>query len=138
MKTHSKLLLAAFLGVLACKACRTDWIVQCDYEWTDTDPPISVNRGIESYYPRVSPIWNPPTPAGITGRANATWNDYEFFIAGGAYGPISEARLHIHWKLLVLKVIGILLPLYLLIMGLAEVMPGTRTHSSFTDQSTRS
>jgi len=120
MKTHSKVLLTAFLGVLAWKSCRMDWIVQCDYEWIDTDPPVSVERRIESYYPSVSPIWNPPTPAGITGRANATWNDYEFFIAGGAYGPISEARLHIHWKLLLLKLSAVLLPLYLVIYGLPK------------------
>jgi hypothetical protein len=120
MKTRTKLMLTAFLGVLAWKVCRMDWIVQCDYEWLDTDPPVSVHRGIESYYPKVAAMWNPPTPAAITGRASATWNDYEFFVAGGAYGPISAATLHIHWKLLLLKVGGILLPLYLLILALVE------------------
>jgi hypothetical protein len=130
MKTRFKFLLVAFLGVLAWKACRTDWVVQCDYEWTDIDPPPSVEHRIESYYPSVAPLWNPPSPAAITGRANATWNDYEFFIAGGAYGPISEATLHIHWKLLLLKLTGILLPLYLLIFGLAEAITVTKFRRS--------
>jgi len=101
---------ACILLFIACliiwKLCRTDWIVECEYVSTDFHPTTSIERGTATYKPPVSAIWNPPSPSALVGRANANWNDPEFFAAGGSYGPVGTPMLRINWLLMFAKLIG--------------------------------
>jgi hypothetical protein len=94
------------IALIAWKAIRTDWIVECDAAFADFHLTVSSQRYTASYTPPVSPVWVPPDPEKITGRQSATWRDHEFFDAGGSYGPVSEPVLQIHWKMILAKLIG--------------------------------
>jgi hypothetical protein len=56
----------------------------------------------------------------LSGRSNATWYDWEFFEGGGSWGPIEHPHLHIHWLLLIGKILGVGIPMYLTVYGFAE------------------
>lgn len=128
MKAKPLLLVLALL--LVWKVIRADWIVECEYEVTDTDPPVSVERYIASYTPPASPLWNPPNPSSITGLAASTWGDWQFFAAGGAYGPTTEPTLRFHWQLSLAKIVGVYL---LVLLGFKLCGFPKRRHSPFQD-----
>ena len=119
--SRPRLFVALLLALFVWKLVRTDWIVKCRYEYTDADPPPSVSYGVEFYYPPTSPLWDPPTPEKISGRSDATWHNWEFFEGGGSWGPIEEPHLHVHWVLVLGKVLGVGFFLYLLIFGIADL-----------------
>ena len=128
MKAKPWLVVLAIL--LMWKVIRADWIVECEYAVADFHPPVSVVKSIESYTPPVSPLWNPPTPSLITGRASSTWRDWEFFDAGGAYGPTSEPTLRIYWQLSLGKMAGVYL---LVLLGFKLCGFPKRRYSPFQD-----
>jgi hypothetical protein len=124
--TRRLIFILLLFATFAWKLWRTDWIVECRYEYTDTDPPPAVSYGKEFYYPPLSPIWNPPTPVKLSGRSNATWYDWDFFEGGGSWGPIEEPHLHVHWLLLIGKILGVGIPMYLIVFGMAEYHDETK------------
>ncbi len=103
-------------AALIWKSWRTDWVASCQFASADFHPPVSVEQRQAMYRPPVSPLWNPPTAAALTGRAEADWSDAEFFPAGGSYGPTSEPRLQVDvwtmaWKILLPALLaGLLAP----------------------------
>jgi hypothetical protein len=110
MKAKSLLLVLALLVVW--KAIRADWIVECEWLAADFHPPVSAEKFIASYTPPVSPLWNPPTPSSITGRATSTWSDSEFFSGSGSSFPTTEPVLRLNWQLSLTKIAGV----YLLVL----------------------
>ncbi|MES2596263.1 MAG: hypothetical protein V4662_13045 [Verrucomicrobiota bacterium] len=92
-----------------------DWIIKCRYAYSDPEPPISVTYGTETYRPRSSPIWDPPTPAKLSARGEDMG-----FQGGGTWGPTEEPHLHIHWFMWLGQIFVAGSMLYLLVQGIAE------------------
>jgi hypothetical protein len=107
--TRHRIFMMIIFAVLAWKMLRTDWIVKCRYEYGDTDPPPTMSYGMEFYHPPQSPILDPPSPAKLTGRADAKWTEWQFFEGGGSWGPVEEPHLHVDWLLMLGKLAGCLL-----------------------------
>lgn len=107
MSPKNVFLLSLLAAVVLWKMLRVDWIIECEAASADFHPPVSVERFTASYTPPVSPCWAPPTPESLTGRANATWADAEFFAAGGSYGPVSTPALKVNWRLTLAKAAGV-------------------------------
>jgi hypothetical protein len=126
----AKPLLLVLVLLLVWKAIRADWIVECEWVVTDFHPPVSAEKFIASYTPPVSPLWNPPTPWSITGRATSTWSDSEFFSGSGSSFPTTEPALRFNWQLSLAKIAGV----YLLVL-LGSKLCGfpKRRHSPFQD-----
>lgn len=97
-----------------------DWVVKCRYSYTDTDPPVSVSYGVETFHPPSAPIWDPPTPERISGQAGAKWTDWDFFPGGGSWGPLETPHLHINWSLWLGKIVSVGMLLYLVVFCVAE------------------
>ena len=97
------LTLLVLLSMVLWKALRTDWIVECEYATADFHPPCSVDRFTASFTPPVSACWNPPSP----GPTSSSWNNPEFFAAGGSYGPTSDPVLRVNWQLALAKMAGV-------------------------------
>jgi hypothetical protein len=130
--TRRSVFIALCFVAIAWKAWRTDWIVECRYQYADTDPPPTVSYGKEFYYPPPSPIWSPPNPVKLTGRSYATWLEWEFFEGGGSWGPIEEPHLHVRWLMVIGKILAVCMPMYLFVFGIAE--PRDKTGRSRRDQ----
>jgi len=96
-----------FLVLVAWKAVRMDWIVECESASADFHPSVSVERFTDSYTPPVSAFWDPPTPEKLTGRATSSWIDPKFFAGGGSYGPTSDPVLRVNWQLALAKIASV-------------------------------
>ena len=101
--TLAKRIAITFSILLVWKIVRTDWVVAAPDCFGDTDPPASVVYGTATYYPPISPLWNPPTPAGLNPTATV-WED--FFQGSGTYWLTGPARLSPHGTLIGIKLLG--------------------------------
>ena len=117
---NRRLWIALLIGLFCWKALRTDWVVECEAYATDFHPPVSVEHYTASFTPPVSPIWSPPSPQKLSGRESATWSDYDFFEAGGSYGPVTEPVLRINWGISLIKMAAVAFVAWLILGAFVE------------------
>ena len=107
--------------LLMWKIFRTDWVVAAPDCYNDTDPPASFVYGTATYYPPTSPLWDPPTIAGLNPTATV-WDD--FFQGSGTYWLTGPARLSLHGTLIGIKLLG---GAVILMSLLSLLFPGPKT-----------